>query len=213
MLVLERRRDIAILKSSGASPTLIGSIFVLTGLAIGGGGTADRDAGSAHLGLANQRYVSGSQVRHECSLAPPGRSRAPRPRAHTPPRSRLLSREDTGERHPGEMASVAGAQPRCSASSLPSSRPVGHRACRRSRYSARLAESRPPLGFFFSPNGCIVLRISIACLGRPAFSRGGTMVKKEAAQAGAAPIEMEEKLKALEPPASRSRSSSARARS
>ena len=39
MLVLERRRDIAILKSSGASPTLIGRIFVLTGLAIGAAGT------------------------------------------------------------------------------------------------------------------------------------------------------------------------------
>src|SRR5208283_4123843 len=40
MLVLERRRDIAILKSSGASPSLIGRIFVLTGLAIGAAGTA-----------------------------------------------------------------------------------------------------------------------------------------------------------------------------
>jgi lipoprotein-releasing system permease protein len=39
MLVLERRRDIAILKSAGASPGLIGGIFVFTGLAIGGAGT------------------------------------------------------------------------------------------------------------------------------------------------------------------------------
>jgi lipoprotein-releasing system permease protein len=39
MLVLERRRDIAILKSAGASPGLIGRIFVFTGLAIGGSGT------------------------------------------------------------------------------------------------------------------------------------------------------------------------------
>jgi lipoprotein-releasing system permease protein len=39
MLVLERRRDIAILKSAGASPTLIGRIFLLTGLAIGGAGS------------------------------------------------------------------------------------------------------------------------------------------------------------------------------
>lgn len=40
MLVLERRRDIAILKSSGASPSLVRRIFVLTGLAIGAAGTA-----------------------------------------------------------------------------------------------------------------------------------------------------------------------------
>jgi lipoprotein-releasing system permease protein len=39
MLVLERRRDIAILKSAGASPGFIGRIFVFTGLAIGGAGT------------------------------------------------------------------------------------------------------------------------------------------------------------------------------
>jgi lipoprotein-releasing system permease protein len=39
MLVLERRRDIAILKSAGASPALVGRIFILTGLAIGGAGT------------------------------------------------------------------------------------------------------------------------------------------------------------------------------
>ena len=39
MLVLERRRDIAILKSAGASPGFIGRVFVLTGLAIGGAGT------------------------------------------------------------------------------------------------------------------------------------------------------------------------------
>jgi len=39
MLVLERRRDIAILKSAGASPASIGRSFVVTGLAIGGAGT------------------------------------------------------------------------------------------------------------------------------------------------------------------------------
>jgi len=39
MLVLERRRDIAILKSAGASPAFIGRIFIITGLAIGGMGT------------------------------------------------------------------------------------------------------------------------------------------------------------------------------
>jgi lipoprotein-releasing system permease protein len=39
MLVLERRRDIAILKSAGASPALIGRVFVLAGLAVGGTGT------------------------------------------------------------------------------------------------------------------------------------------------------------------------------
>jgi lipoprotein-releasing system permease protein len=39
MLVLERRRDIAILKSAGASPGMIGRIFVLAGLGIGGAGT------------------------------------------------------------------------------------------------------------------------------------------------------------------------------
>lgn len=39
MLVLERRRDIAILKSAGASPGLVGRIFVATGLAVGGAGT------------------------------------------------------------------------------------------------------------------------------------------------------------------------------
>jgi lipoprotein-releasing system permease protein len=39
MLVLERRRDIAILKSAGASPSFIRRIFVLAGLAIGGLGT------------------------------------------------------------------------------------------------------------------------------------------------------------------------------
>jgi lipoprotein-releasing system permease protein len=39
MLVLERRRDIAILKSYGASPGQLGRIFVATGLAVGGTGT------------------------------------------------------------------------------------------------------------------------------------------------------------------------------
>jgi lipoprotein-releasing system permease protein len=39
MLVLERRKDIAILKSAGASPSLIGRIFVLAGLGVGGTGT------------------------------------------------------------------------------------------------------------------------------------------------------------------------------
>jgi lipoprotein-releasing system permease protein len=39
MLVLERRRDIAILKSAGASPRQIGQVFVLTGLVLGGSGT------------------------------------------------------------------------------------------------------------------------------------------------------------------------------
>jgi lipoprotein-releasing system permease protein len=39
MLVLERRRDIAILKSAGASPSFIGRVFVLAGLALGGAGT------------------------------------------------------------------------------------------------------------------------------------------------------------------------------
>ncbi len=39
MLVLERRRDIAILKSAGASPAFISNVFVFTGLAIGGTGT------------------------------------------------------------------------------------------------------------------------------------------------------------------------------
>jgi lipoprotein-releasing system permease protein len=39
MLVLERRRDIAILKSAGASPGFLGRVFVLAGLAIGGAGT------------------------------------------------------------------------------------------------------------------------------------------------------------------------------
>jgi len=36
MLVLERRRDIAILKSAGASPGMIGRIFVVSGIFIGG---------------------------------------------------------------------------------------------------------------------------------------------------------------------------------
>ena len=39
MLVLERRRDIAILKSAGASPSFIARTFVLAGLAIGGFGS------------------------------------------------------------------------------------------------------------------------------------------------------------------------------
>jgi lipoprotein-releasing system permease protein len=39
MLVLERRRDIAILKSAGASPGFIGRVFLLAGLGIGGLGT------------------------------------------------------------------------------------------------------------------------------------------------------------------------------
>jgi lipoprotein-releasing system permease protein len=39
MLVLERRRDIAILKSAGASPGLISRVFVVAGLFIGGTGT------------------------------------------------------------------------------------------------------------------------------------------------------------------------------
>ncbi len=38
MLVLERRRDIAILKSAGASPGMIGRIFMVSGIAIGGVG-------------------------------------------------------------------------------------------------------------------------------------------------------------------------------
>lgn len=39
MLVLERRRDIAILKSSGAKESFIGLVFVIAGLATGGAGT------------------------------------------------------------------------------------------------------------------------------------------------------------------------------
>jgi lipoprotein-releasing system permease protein len=39
MLVLERRKDIAILKSAGASPHFIGRVFLYAGLAIGGAGT------------------------------------------------------------------------------------------------------------------------------------------------------------------------------
>jgi lipoprotein-releasing system permease protein len=39
MLVLERRRDIAILKSSGASPGFIGRVFVIAGLGVGACGT------------------------------------------------------------------------------------------------------------------------------------------------------------------------------
>ena len=39
MLVLERRRDIAVLKSSGAAPRQIGMVFLVAGLAIGGAGT------------------------------------------------------------------------------------------------------------------------------------------------------------------------------
>ena len=38
MLVLERRSDIAILKSAGASPGMIGRIFVVSGMVIGGVG-------------------------------------------------------------------------------------------------------------------------------------------------------------------------------
>jgi lipoprotein-releasing system permease protein len=39
MLVIERRRDIAILKSAGASPGFIGRAFVLAGLGVGAAGT------------------------------------------------------------------------------------------------------------------------------------------------------------------------------
>ncbi len=39
MLVIERRKDIAILKSQGATPSFLASVFVLAGLAIGGVGT------------------------------------------------------------------------------------------------------------------------------------------------------------------------------
>ncbi len=39
MLVLERRRDIAILKSSGASPGFIARVFLIAGLGVGGLGT------------------------------------------------------------------------------------------------------------------------------------------------------------------------------
>ncbi|HRY73914.1 MAG TPA: FtsX-like permease family protein [Spirochaetia bacterium] len=39
MLVLERRRDLAILKSAGASPGQLGLIFILAGLATGGAGS------------------------------------------------------------------------------------------------------------------------------------------------------------------------------
>jgi lipoprotein-releasing system permease protein len=39
MLVLERRRDIAILKSSGASPGFISRVFLLAGLGVGASGT------------------------------------------------------------------------------------------------------------------------------------------------------------------------------
>jgi len=40
MLVLERRRDIAVLKSTGASNSFVGRVFLLAGLATGGTGTA-----------------------------------------------------------------------------------------------------------------------------------------------------------------------------
>ncbi len=39
MLVLERRRDIAVLKSSGTQESFIGAVFVLAGLVTGGAGT------------------------------------------------------------------------------------------------------------------------------------------------------------------------------
>jgi lipoprotein-releasing system permease protein len=39
MLAIERRRDIAILKSAGAPRTFIGTVFVMAGLATGGAGT------------------------------------------------------------------------------------------------------------------------------------------------------------------------------
>jgi lipoprotein-releasing system permease protein len=39
MLVIERRRDIAILKSAGASPGFIGRVFVIAGLGVGACGT------------------------------------------------------------------------------------------------------------------------------------------------------------------------------
>jgi lipoprotein-releasing system permease protein len=39
MLVVERRQDIAILKATGASPALIGSVFITAGLLAGGIGT------------------------------------------------------------------------------------------------------------------------------------------------------------------------------
>ena len=39
MLVLERRRDIAILKSEGASPAFISQVFLFAGMGVGGLGT------------------------------------------------------------------------------------------------------------------------------------------------------------------------------
>jgi len=39
MLVLERRRDIAIMKSAGASPGFVGKVFVIAGLCVGACGT------------------------------------------------------------------------------------------------------------------------------------------------------------------------------
>ena len=55
MLVLERRREIAILKSAGASSSAIGLVFLLAGLATGGIGTLLGIAIGALFGLAGKR--------------------------------------------------------------------------------------------------------------------------------------------------------------
>ncbi len=110
MLVLERRRDIAILKSAGASPTLIGRVFVLTGLAIGGVGTLIGICAGTLLAWRINDIVSAIEsIVNEASRLWVAVTGAAPPRAPI----RLLDPAYYLERIPvnvnwGEMASVAG---------------------------------------------------------------------------------------------------------
>ncbi len=110
MLVLERRRDIAILKSSGASPSLIGRIFVLTGLAIGAAGTAIGIGIGSFLAWRINDIVSGLQF----VINAASRLRGAVSGASAPREIRLLDPAYYLERipvniHPAELAAVAGA--------------------------------------------------------------------------------------------------------
>jgi lipoprotein-releasing system permease protein len=81
MLVLERRRDIAILKSAGAPPGFVRRVFMLAGLGIGGAGTAiGIGIGSLIawrindlIGVAERLVNAASRLRAALSGAPPPR--------------------------------------------------------------------------------------------------------------------------------------------
>ena len=111
MLVLERRRDIAIIKSAGASPSMVGRIFVSAGLTIGGIGTfLGIGAGSLIAWRINDLVSALQEVVNALSRLWANISGTPPPRSaiHLLDPSYYLERIPVNI-HFSELAAVAGA--------------------------------------------------------------------------------------------------------